>query len=473
MNWVRRQLDGPGGIAVLLSISVPMIISNAAETLMMFVDRMFLSRLGREHLAAAMSGGLTTFMFMTFFLGVIGYVNALSAQYYGAGRKTQCSVASAQGMLLALASYPLVLATLPLGRYLLSLAGHAPLQNELETTYFSILIFGSVMGLLRSALSGFFCGIGRTRMVMVANGVAMVVNIIGNYILIFGHFGSPALGIRGAAYGTLLGSATGLAVLAAAYLAPAVRREFATGSSFALVPAVMRRLLRFGTPGGVEFFLNLAAFNVFVQLFHSYGTDAAAAITITFNWDLLAFLPLLGFNMGITSLVGRHLGAGEPDVAERAAYSGLKAAGIYGLIMGLVFLLFPRQLAGMFAAGAMAEEYARVLPLAITTLRLAALYTLADAVLVVFDGALRGAGDVKWTMTVSVTLHWLMAASCLVGIRWLKITPVTAWWMFILLVLTLATALALRFLGGKWRTIKVIEPYPAPLAAGTAPPDTI
>jgi MATE family multidrug resistance protein len=474
---IKRHFDGEGGITMMLTIAVPMIVSNGAESVMLFIDRLFLSRLGREHLAAAMSGGLTVFMLMTLFLGVIGYVTALVAQYYGAERKSLCAVGSSQGILLAVASYPIVLLAMPLGRLLLNQSGHDPLQHELEVIYFSILGWGSIFGLLRAALAGFFCGIGRTRMVMIANVIGMIVNVIMNYILIFGHFGFPALGMRGAAYGTIIGSSVVFVIMAAAYLRPSIQREFNTLRGFCYSQKVFKTLLKFGLPGGVEFLMNMAAFTFFVQIFHSYGRDEAAAITITFNWDLIAFLPLIGFNLAVMSMVGRYMGAKDPDTAQRAAFSGLKVASIYAAIMGSLFLFVPHQLVSVFASGEMADEYSNVLPLAVTTLRLAALYTFADAVLLVFDGALRGAGDTKWTMKMSVFLHWLMTVIAYVLIKILHVRPALAWFSFTILVLALAVALGLRFLSGHWRTIQVIEPgaepVPAPVGTASVPPDVV
>jgi len=468
-------MSGPGGISMLLGIAIPMVISNAAETIMMFVDRMFLASFGREHLAAAMSGGLTVFMLTTFFFGILGYVNALTAQYFGSGQKKQCGVAVAQGFIVAVLSYPIMLASVPLACRLLGLAGHDPLQHELESTYLTILSFGTIMALLRAALSGFFTGIGRTRIVMVSSILAMLLNIPANYVLIFGHLGFPAMGIRGAAYGTLFGSAVALIVMIAAYVMPKVRCEFNTLGGLRLDVDMLRRLLRFGLPGGVEFFLNIAAFNLFVQLFHSYGTDAAAAITITFNWDLVAFLPMMGFNMGVMSLVGRYLGAGDPTTAARVAHSGLKIATLYGLIMAILFVGFPEMLVSFFTRTGDAGEYTNAIPLAVITLRLAAAYTLVSGVLVVFDGALRGGGDTRWTMWASVILHWLMAGSCAFLIKVACVPPVLAWGTFITLVFALAITLGLRFRTGKWQHFAVIgSPSRLPTTGrGPAPPDTL
>jgi MATE family multidrug resistance protein len=473
---VRSHTAGPGGIAMLLGIALPMMISSSAETVMMFADRLFLSTLGREHLSAALSGGLTSFTLMTFALGVLGYVNALVAQYLGAGRKHQCGVATAQGLILGAVAFPLMLMLVPLACWLLGRAGHDPLQHELEVSYLRILSFGMILSLLRAPLAGFFTGIGRTRVVMIASIAAMVVNIPANYVLIFGHFGAPALGIVGAACGTLIGSVVALAIMLSVYFSLPMRQDYGTVAGLSVDIDMLKRLLRFGVPSGVEFFLNLAAFNLFVQLFHSYGKDAAAAITITFNWDLIAFLPMMGFNVGVMSLVGRYLGGKQPDLAKRSVFSGLKVAIIYGVLMSIAFLGFPEFLVGVFTKGERAAaEYANVFPLAVATLRLAAVYTLLDGVLMVFDGALRGGGDTRWTMRASVTIHWLMALGCAYMITVAKVPPIVSWSAFICLIFALTAALGLRFMSGKWMSFDVIGDggHFDCVENGTVPPDVM
>jgi MATE family multidrug resistance protein len=470
---IKNHFDGDGGIRMLLVIAVPMIVSSAAETIMMFVDRLFLSRLSPIHLAAGLSGGLTAFMMSTFFQGTIGYVNALVAQRFGAKQPHACGRAAAQGLILAVLSYPLVLILVPLISLMLRSVGHDPVQVGLELDYFRIIAFGSIFGLLRTALAGFFCGIGRTKMVMVANLVALIINVPANAILIFGKFGCPALGIKGAAYGTIIGSAVALVILLFAYWAPAMRDAFGTATKAGLDKPLMKLLLKFGIPSGVEFFLNVAAFNVFVTVFQSYGTTAAAAISITLNWDLLALLPLMGMGQAVTSLTGRYIGAGQPDTVRRATFSGIKSCFLYGVFMSALFVFAPGMLVDVFAQG---EAYASVRPMAIMMLKLAAIYTMADGLLVVFDGALRGVGDTRWIMRVSAGLHWLMALASIILIRVLHVSPVMAWVALIVFVLIITVVLGKRFLGEAWRTLDVLAPASTPInviegAASGVPPD--
>ncbi|MFW5744999.1 MAG: MATE family efflux transporter, partial [Spirochaetota bacterium] len=266
----------------LLNIAFPMIVSQASETVMQFVDRLFLSRVGKLHLSAAMAGGLVTFTVASIFVGIAGYVNAIVAQYYGADRRENCAKAAAQSVYFSLMAVPVLLVIALVVPRFFAWIGHDPGQVPLESAYAQWLIAGAVVLLVRHALTGFFLGIGRTRIVMLSNIAAMLVNVPLNYVLIFGRLGFPELGIVGAAIGTLGGGFTGTAILLAAYLSKRIDREYGTRSSWAFDPELFARLLRFGSPAGVEIFLNVLAFNLFVQLMHGYGADVAAATTITF-----------------------------------------------------------------------------------------------------------------------------------------------------------------------------------------------
>ncbi len=440
----------------LLSMAFPMLVSQASETIMLFVDRLFLSRLGPLQLSAAMTGGLTNFVVCSFFIGTVSYVNAIVAQYYGADRIERCARATAQGVFISLAAYPLLLAIIPFVPFVFQAAGHGPEQIALESVYSQTLLYGSVFLILRNAMAGFFLGIGRTRVVMVSNIIGMCVNVPLNYLLIFGALGFPQLGMRGAAIGTICGSATTFAILLASYLSRRFHERYDTRGRWALDWGIIRRLIRFGVPAGTEMFLNVAAFNIFVQLMHSYGTTVAAAVTIAFNYDILAFIPMLGMGVAVTALVGQHMGAGDSTGAHKTTILALKVAYIYAGTMVLLFVLATRPLVSLFASG-FAEADPGVSDLAVVMLRLAAIYILADSTQLVFAGALRGAGDTAWVMWISVALHWVLAVSAYVLTRVLVVPPVSVWVFFICFVLTLGVSMYLRYRTGAWKLIQVIE----------------
>jgi len=463
-----EQMSGghaPGSVRELLAIALPMVVSQACDTVMIFTDRLFLSKLGANEMNAAMGGGLTCFTVMTFFLGLTGYTTALVAQYLGSGRREKCGVVTTQALLIALAAYPLILLARPLIHWTFFKTGIPAGQLGPQIVYFDMVVYATVVGLMRNCLSSFFSGIGRTRVVMVASLGSMVINVGVNYILIFGKLGLPALGIRGAAYGTITGGVCGLLVLLAVYVGRTNRRNFRIGTSLCFDWQVMRTLCRFGYPAGVEMFLNLVAFNGIILALHAHGPVTATAVTIMFNWDMVSFIPLIGVQIGVMSLMGRYMGARDPDTAHRATLSGLKAGWAYSAVVLILFVFFPRQLVGVFATGSSDETFLQAVPMALYMLRLAAVYVMVEAVVMVFSGALRGAGDTFWAMTVSVTMHWLLLVVIFIVLHVLDQPPQVAWTALVITFLVCSGLFYWRYRSGKWRTIRVIPTQAESLAS--------
>jgi len=247
------------------------------------------------------------------------------------------------------------------------------------------------------------------------------------------------------------------------YLRRAYRVEYGVLQALRFDREIMGQILRLGTPSGLEFFLNILAFNLLVLNFHSYGVTVAAAITITFNWDMVSFIPLIGVGIGVTSLVGRYMGAGQPDTAARAALSGVKVACLYTLVTFTAFCLFPGPLVEVFRPGeAEAATFPEVAALAVFMVRLISIYVFADAIAIVFSSALRGAGDTFWTMVLSVSGHWVFTITAAVLIRICGAGPRTTWVVVVFLVLGLGSAFFLRFRSGRWRTLRVVSPPALP-----------
>lgn len=442
----------------LLVIALPMMASSACDVVMTFTDRLFLSKLGSAQMNAALGGGLMSFLLLTFFMGLIGYSTALVAQYLGAGKKGHCSTVVTQALGLALVAYPIILLLSPLVRRIFQASGIAPEQLGPQTIYFNILVLASPIGLLRAVFSGFFSGIGRTRIVMVASLGSMAVNVVAAYLLIFGKCGFPALGIEGAAYGTIVGGACGLALLVAAYFTGKAHREFEVGRSFRLDPAILKKLFKFGYPAGLEFSMNFAAFSAMILIFQSCGQVVATAATVTFNWDMVAFIPLIGIEIAVTSMVGRAMGAGRPDDAHRSTLSGLKVGMLYSGAMLAMFLAFPVALVNVFRPHVAGDVFEQALPLTLFMVRWVAAYVLVEAVVIAFSGALRGAGDTHWVMRASITLHWALVAMMVLMLKVWHASPQAAWVAMIAWFMLFSLVFLFRYRSGKWRKIKVIHP---------------
>ena len=360
-----------------------------------------------------------------------------------------------QALYLALASFPILLCFVPLIRYVFVFAGQDASLAALATVYAELLLAGSIFVILRTAVGGFFVGIGKTRIVMVANILSALVNSPLNYIFIFGKFGVPEMGIRGAALGTICGSFFGFILLFGAYLRVTSRAPYKVKQTLRFEPDIMKRLLRSGLPAGVEPFLNWFAFNVFVQIMHSYGTDTAAAATIAFNWDTIAFVPMLGLGTAATTVVGQYIGARDYDGAQDSVYLTLRVALLYSVVMIALFVGFAGTLSLVFSSG-FQDTDGKIARMAATMLRLLAIYTIASSSKLVLSGSLRAAGDTAWVMWVSIAIHWAMAVAAVVLARVVHAHQYVTWSTLVIMNIAHATSVLYRFRTGKWRKLVVI-----------------
>jgi MATE family multidrug resistance protein len=457
LDQIFRLKQEKGGMAELLVIAFPMIIATASDGVMIFTDRLFLSRLGPEQMNAALGGGVAMQMMVFFFIGLTGYTTALVAQYFGSGQRKMVSVVAFQAIIIALVAYPFVLLCKPLAHSYFNFMNLPAEQLGYQNIYFNVVIYGAVFGILRNSLSCYFSGIGRTKIVMVATVTAMFVNVGLDYLMIFGKLGFHAMGIKGAALATVIGGICGLLILIAAYTGKKNWHEFQVADSFRFDPKVMRKLLYYGYPAGLELFLNFLAFSAMIFLFHSQGNVVATASTIMFNWDLVSFIPLLGIEIAVTSLVGRYMGAGDPETAHRAAMSGIKTGIFYSIAILFLFMLIPGSLVMMFRPQVPDAVFNEAVPIAKSMIRLASLYVLVEAVMVAIVGALRGAGDTHFTMLISVAAHWTLLPVLYLIMNVLGMSAVSGWLGLIIFFNIFCSVLILRYRSGKWKKIRVVD----------------
>jgi MATE family multidrug resistance protein len=204
-------------------------------------------------------------------------------------------------------------------------------------------------------------------------------------------------------------------------------------------------------------FLNFLAFSTMIALFHSQGESVATASTIMFNWDLVSFIPLIGLEVAVTSLVGRYMGAGKPDVAQHATMSAIKTGIFYSIAILALFVLVPEWLVRVFQPDVPGEVFENAVPIAVSMIKIAAIYVLAEAVFVAVVGALRGAGDTHFTMITSVTAHWIFVPLLYLSFHVFHQSAEVGWFLLVMFFMIFCTIMILRFRSGKWKKIKVIS----------------
>ena len=434
---------------------MPMVVSQGTFAIMIFTDRYFMSQIDPTHMAAALGGGVATFFSFCFFSGLFSYANAMAAQYLGAGEKHKCAKVVTQGWIMTLMCVPLLGLITFFVSGLFEVMGHDPQQVELERTYYQLLMVGIVITLAKVCISSYFAGIGRTRIVMICDVWGLVINVPLAYVMVFGHLGFPALGIVGAGISTIIATLFAFLLFVFFYLKKEHWEEFEVAQSFVFDRGVFRRFLRLGFPSGMELFLNVAAFNLFLLMFQSYGVTEGASAAIVFNWDILSFVPMIGLNIGMISMIGRFVGARDMERTNEVVTAGFVMGLAFSGTLAIIFILFRFPLVEVFAPPQ--GDFSEIRELATFMMIGLSSYTMADAIIQVCGGVLRGAGDTRWLMYVSVALHWLMLVAEFFIIRVYELGPRVAWIAFCVMIFAIAVVFLWRLYGNRWRAAEALE----------------
>jgi len=452
----------PGGYREVFRVAWPLIISMGSFTLMTFADRIFLARFSTTAIQAAVPSGIMVFCFCCGFMALASYSSVFVSQYFGAKDYPLCSVATAQGVLLALATWPILILMIPLGRWLLAVSGHAPEVLELELVYFTILMLGSGTIALGAAIAGFFTGRGDTRTTMITNVIGNGLNIVLDYAMIFGKWGFPQMGIAGAALATVIAGFVSPLILLALYFNKRFVAVFQTRSTFRYNHRMFWRIVRFGFPSGVHLALDIASFTLFVVLTGRLDPAGLAASNIALSINTLAFMPLIGLGIAASILVGQYIGRREPEHAERAAWNAWQIGMLYMLLTGITFVLFPQFYYSLFVNRETSGiPLSDLLPVGRILLLILPLWGIMDASNLIIGHALKGAGDTDFVMYYSVTMAWLLLVpGQLLIVNVLKGSIIWCWLWTAFYIAVLGLGYILRFRRDRWKSIDLMGRQP-------------
>ncbi len=462
------QPDSPrvGGSRELLTLAFPLIVSQSFMTVQVFVDTILLAWHDPREMAASFPAVMWFWLMFGLLQVTAGYVSTFVAQYTGAGRPERVGPAVWQGIHFAVMAGLLFLVFVPATPYLIAVGGHTQALQVLEIAYLRCLCFAALPMLVMAAINGFFSGRGQTWTVLGIEAAGTAVNVALALVLIFGRAGFPELGISGAGWATVTGSWTSALVALALLLRRKYREEFRTLSGWRLERDLFGRLMKYGGPAGMQVFLDVLVFNVFVQLVGRLGEAATGATTLAIRLNMVAFLPMMGLGQAVSILVGQRLGADRPDLAERSVYTGLRWAFGYMFGVAAMYLLIPGVLVGLFEGNRDTHRFAAVAEIVPTLLAYVAVYSVADAVNLTFSFALRGAGDTRFVSLVTFALAWPIMVLPTFAVVWGGGTIYVAWVFATAYIVAMAVCFNWRFRSGKWKSMRVIEALPVGGHAG-------
>jgi MATE family multidrug resistance protein len=385
-------------IRAMLRIAIPLAFAELGWMSMYVVDNIMVGHLPNSAVAigAASVGGA---LFSAFAIGGIGLMSGLDtliSRAYGAKNLPEAHRLLASGLTLAIGfSLPmvgLILALTPV----LGVLGVEPAIRAPAVGFLRILVWSMPLLLVYTTFRRYLQGIHYVRPVTFALITSNLVNVLGNWLLIYGHWGVPALGIRGSALSTVIARIylAGALVLAVRLRDPAAFHDLRPDRDRIVA------LFRLGLPAALTIGFEVAVFNTTTALAATLDPVSLAAHTIALNAASVTFMVPLGISSAAAVSVGRALGAGDRRRAVDAGWTALGIAVVFELAAALAFVLVPRGIAGAYT------HNAQVISLSVKLLAIAAFFQVFDGLQAVATGALRGMGNTRTPMTWNLVCYW-------------------------------------------------------------------
>ncbi|HZZ38614.1 MAG TPA: MATE family efflux transporter [Acidobacteriaceae bacterium] len=390
-------------LRALLALAIPVVLSELGWMTMTIVDLIMVGRLGPDAIGAVGLGNAIYYAPSLFGIGLLLGLDTLVSQSWGAGRFDDCHRSLAQGIYVALAFTPLLMLSMLVAARLFTGHGVDPTVAGLTRSYVNLLNWGTFPLLVYGGFRRYLQGVGRVRPVAFALITANLVNLAGNWILIYGHFGMPALGVRGSALSTVLARVYMAAVLVYA----AWHHESDRGHAlFRHWPAPdwprMRALLQLGLPAASQVVLEVAAFGAATVMASHLTPIALATHEIVLSCAAYTYMVPLGISAAAAVAVGHAIGAGNRARARRAGLLAIGLGAGFMALMALLFLVAPNPIIHIWTRDP------HVVALGAHILAIVAGFQIFDGIQTVSTGALRGLGETRFPMLMNFMGYWVL-----------------------------------------------------------------
>lgn len=402
----------------MLKIAVPVVLAELGWMTMGVMDTVMVGSLGPQAISAAGVGNSMHIAFAIFGMAVMLGLDTLVSQAYGARDMRDCHRWFFDGLTLAALMTVPIMALLVVVWFAIPYLGFHIAVKALLDSYFGVLMLSTPFLLGYAVCRRYLQGMHAVTPIMVALVTANIINVAGNWILIHGHFGFPALGVAGSAWATVISRAYMLVTLLFAVWWIDKRRTeevMSQGSPTgalatvglwhvdrAFDPARLRKLLALGLPAASQVGAEVGVFALATALSGMLDPISSASHQIALNLVGVAFMIPLGLGSAGAVRVGHAVGAGDRPRAAAAGWTAILMAVIFVTAAGLTFVLVPHELIGWFSTDA------SVLSVGTSLLFLAAIFQLFDGLQGVITGTLRGIGDTRTPMIVNLVAHWLL-----------------------------------------------------------------
>jgi MATE family multidrug resistance protein len=454
-------------LGYMLRLSAPMVVTTLSFTIMQFVDRYMVSRLGTEALAAIWPAGLVSFIPGGFAMGALASLNTFVSQSLGRGEKKECSKYYWQAVYMGLIYFITVGVIMwPLAPLIFKIMLQPEAVIQMEVIYLRIMLYAHILAVINWSCNQFFMGIHRPIITMCASLCGQIVNIAANYVLIFGKFGFPAMGIAGAGWGTFIGITIAAVINMSIYLSPGINSIYQTRRSLKIDFYKMKSLLRVGLPTGFGLMLNVSLWGVILLgLIGRFGKGALAATGAVLSYTSLSVMPVVGISMALTAAVGKIIGQGKKELAVKQTDLCIKISLAYMGFMGICFLIFRDSLIGFLSSDD------QVINAGVDIFVCAAVYQVFHAARIIYGGSLRGAGDTVWLAIISAigAIPILGLGGYLIATFFPSLGAIGPWLAATLSVIVVGLSNRWRFKSNRWKSIDLFRRRSANIPVQTEP----
>ncbi len=441
--------------AEVLRVAIPLMVSAGMMSIVLFADRTLLMFYDGASMSASMAGGNLFWVVVCVPIGAAAMTGAVIGQLIGNGEPDKVGRLLWQSIWLALMTVPFFIAAFLAAESLFRWTGQPEELIAAETTYMRWLMLGGLGLVIESALSGFFSGTERTSVIMWVSVASGLLNVALDVVLIFGWAGFPAWGIAGAAVGSVI--AFWFKVVCYAWLLsrPALESRYGMRRGLVVDFPMLQNFLYYSLPSGLMYLTEAGAFTIIILKIGQLGDVPLRATTMAINFNMIAFIPLVGIAIAASVLVGRHLLQNGPAFAVRTSLASLLVALVYSAFWAIAYLVVGDWMLSLYALGTPDENSRQAIVLAGGLLGFVASYVLVDAVQLIFSAALKGAGDTWFVLAAGAATS---AISVTAGVAFDPGQSSLTWWWWVITIWIWALAITMttRFLGGRWKSMRMV-----------------
>ncbi len=430
----------------ILKISIPAALNSLMDMLQVITDLIMVGRIS-AFAVAAVGLGLQSLMFVFAILTLLHVgTSALLSRFVGARRMKRASMGLSTLLRFAfMLSLPVMLAWYYLASNIYVWFGTAPEVVALGADYVQMLTWMLPFVFMKLVFVSALNSAGDTKTPMKVKIGSIILNVILNYLLIFGHFGFPELGVLGAAVGTVIVNMLEFVVYVILYL----RHKTPYIPLWHYSKSLLKRALKVGIPASFERALTFGSLMLFTVIITQYGTEALAGYQIGLRVEGLAFMPGIGFTIAAMALMGQGLGAKKPEQAREDVLLVLKYTVGFMFFLSFFMIFLPEKIVWFFTDDVQTIEQASLY------LRIVGLSQIPLAFNFVLSGALRGAGDSKKTLKINLTSLWFVRILPAFFLSWYFENIIFVYLAMISDTFVKAIWLWRTFNKGEWQKIKV------------------